>query len=193
MQSELLSLLEGYVIDYLNSPERVASSCGGKMNWLDIVIIVVGVVLGFIGYRLGILKVVALIVGIAVGIVLASHFNSEVADFLSRWIDSPGTAKIAAYGVILGLTVIAAALVTGLLRRLLSLLFLGWVDRVAGLALGVFAAFAIFSAILSAAQDFELLGISDTIAASTLGAFVADKFDVVLRILRLVPNDFGLP
>jgi len=87
---------------------------------------------------------------------------------------------------------VAAMIVAGFARKILSLLLLGWADRLAGLALGVFATFLIFSALLSAAQNFDVFGLPDTIAASTLGSFTADKFDVVLRGLKLIPGDFGL-
>jgi len=163
------------------------------MNWLDILIIVVSGIIGFIGYRMGILKVVALVVGIVVGVVLGSRFNDEVADFLSRWISSPGTAKIAAYAAILVLGLLAATLVASLMRKVLGMLLLGWVDKFVGLALGVFVSFVMFSALLSFASNLSLMGFvgSDVIKGSTLGSFLADKFDVVLEATKLVPKDFN--
>jgi len=163
------------------------------MHWLDIVIIVVGVILGFLGWRMGILKAIALVVGIGVGIVFASRFNGEVADLLSRWIESPDTAKWTAYAIIFVVVMVAAMIVAGFARKILSLLLLGWADRLAGLALGILATFLIFSALLSAAQNFDVFGLPDAVAASTLGSLMADKFDVVLRGLKLIPGDFGLP
>ena len=164
------------------------------MHWLDIVIIVGSGILGFIGYRMGMLKILALVVGVALGIVMGSRFNGEVADILSRWIDSEGTAKILAYAIILILAIFVVSIIVGLLRRVLRVLLLGWVDRLAGLALGVLAAFAMFSALLSFAQELSLLGLvgADIIEASSLGSFLASKFDIVLRATKLVPGDLGL-
>jgi len=164
------------------------------MHWLDIVIIVGSGILGFIGYRMGMLKLLALVVGVALGIVMGSRFNGEVADILSRWIDSEGTAKILAYAIILVLAIFVASIIAGLLRRVLKVLLLGWVDRLVGLALGVLAAFAIFSALLSFAQELSLLGLvgADIIEASSLGSFLASKFDIVLKATKLVPGDLGL-
>lgn len=163
------------------------------MNWLDIVIIVVGVILGFIGWRMGILQAVALVVGIGVGIVFASQFSAQGADILSTWIESPGMAKIVAYIVILVLTLVAATIVAGFARKILSFLLLGWVDRMAGLALGILATFVIFSGVLTYAQRYDVLGLPETIESSTLGSLMADKFDVVLRGLKLIPRDINLP
>lgn len=164
------------------------------MNWLDIVIIVGSGILGFIGYRMGMLKLLALVAGVALGIVMGSRFNGEVADILSRWIDSEGTAKILAYAVILVLAIFVVSIIAGLLRRMLKVLLLGWVDRLAGLALGVLAAFAIFSALLSFAQELSFLGLvgADIIESSSLGSFLASKFDIVLKATKLVPGDLGL-
>ncbi len=164
------------------------------MHWLDIVIIVGSGILGFIGYRMGMLKLLALVVGVALGIVMGSRFNGEVADILSRWIDSEGTARILAYAAILVLAIFVASIIAGLLRRMLKVLLLGWVDRLAGLALGVLAAFAIFSALLSFAQELSFLGLvgADIIESSSLGSFLASKFDIVLKATKLVPGDLGL-
>lgn len=164
------------------------------MHWLDIVIIVGSGILGFIGYRMGMLKLLALVVGVALGIVMGSRFNGEVADILSRWIDSEGTARILAYAVILVLAIFVASIIAGLLRRMLKVLLLGWVDRLVGLALGVLAAFAIFSALLSFAQELSFLGLvgADIIESSSLGSFLASKFDIVLKATKLVPGDLGL-
>ena len=164
------------------------------MHWLDIVIIVGSGILGFIGYRMGMLKLLALVVGVALGIVMGSRFNGEVADILSRWIDSEGTARILAYAVILVLAIFVASIIAGLLRRMLKVLLLGWVDRLVGLALGVLAAFAIFSALLSFAQELSFLGLvgADIIESSSLGSFLGSKFDIVLKATKLVPGDLGL-
>jgi len=164
------------------------------MHWLDIAIIVGSGILGFIGYRMGMLKLLALVVGVALGIVMGSRFNGEVADILSRWIDSEGTARILAYAVILVLAIFVASIIAGLLRRMLKVLLLGWVDKLAGLALGVLAAFAIFSALLSFAQELSFIGLvgADIIESSSLGSFLASKFDIVLKATKLVPGDLGL-
>ena len=163
------------------------------MNWLDVVIIVVGVVLALIGWRMGILKALALIVGIGIGVALASRFNSGMADLLSRWIESPEVAKWTAYVIIFILVIAAAVIVATVARKLLSFLLLGWVDRLAGLALGILATFVIFSALLSSAQKYDAFNLPETIEDSTMGSFMADKFDVVLEWLRLIPRDFRLP
>jgi len=183
------------------------------MNWIDIAIIVVGVILGLIGWRMGLLKMVVLVVGLAVGIVLASRFGDQVADLLSTWIDNPGTAKIVAYIIIPVLVLMAGGIVAGIIRKILSILLLGWIDRTAGMALGVLITLAVFSFILSGAQGFDtqelcaklesvnlmarctdLIGdFQNTIDSSALGSFAADKFDVVLRALKLVPSGFGSP
>ena len=69
------------------------------MNWLDIVIIVVAVLLGIAGLRQGIIKTVIGIAGLIGGIVLAGRYYDELAARLSpagaTW------ANIAAYAIIL--------------------------------------------------------------------------------------------
>jgi membrane protein required for colicin V production len=164
------------------------------MNWLDIVILVGAGILGFIGFRFGLLKIAALFVGICVGIVIGSRFSDEVARVLLRWIDDPAVARIAAYAVILGVSLLAAVILAAVLRKVLEAVALGWLDKVGGLAVGILGAFVIFSAILSYSQELGIAGMMGTrvIEDSVLGSFLADKFDVVLRVTRLIPKGLRL-
>ncbi len=79
-----------------------------------------------------------------------------------------------------------------LMRTVLRGLLLGWVDTAAGLALRVLVMGAILSAVFAAIQSFPVLGLHDTIEHSVLGPFLADNFDVLLRVLKLVRSDFRI-
>ena len=93
--------------------------------------------------------------------------------------------------VIFLLAMIAVFLVGSMLKGAFQKVSLGWVDKVAGIGVGVIVAFAIGSAALSSIQDYPIFGIDDAIEASALGTFLADNFDIVLRGLRVVPTDLG--
>jgi len=48
----------------------------------------------------------------------------------------------------------------------------------------------LLSGVLTALQRFPVAGIEDDIEESTLGPFLADNFDVVIRSFKLIPGDW---
>lgn len=162
------------------------------MSWLDVVILVVAFVIAIVGWRIGIVRVAVLLAAILVGIYLSGQFHGDVAVALSPFIENENVASVAAFVVIFAVVFIGAVIVSSIFRKILSLLMLGWADRLAGLALGVFVVLAIFSALLSLVQQYPILGFEDTIQRSPLGSFLANRFDVLLRFLRLLPKEFGI-
>ena len=140
---------------------------------------------------MGALHIAAIAVGSLAGLALASRLQGKVAPLFENFTDSKNGPEMIALVVIFLLAIIAVFLVGSMLKGVFDKVSLGWVDKVAGIVVGVIVAFAIGSAVLSSIQDYPILGIDDTIEASALGTFLADNFDIVLRGLRVVPTDLG--
>ena len=153
------------------------------MNWLDIVIIVVLAVSVFSGLKTGFIKMLFGVVGIIVGIVLAGRFADDFAGVLafipSDW------AHVAAFAIILIAVMIVAAILGAVLSKLISLVLLGWVNRLAGALLGLFVGAFFMGAILSIWINY--LGPSETVSNSALANFLLDKFPIALGLL---PSQF---
>lgn len=162
------------------------------MNWLDIVILAAVGFITLAGWRMGGIHMGVTGAGIVVGIALASRLHDRVKPVITRFVDSENGAEVGAF-IGIFILVLAASVVAGwTVRSVLNRLMLGPVDKVVGLGVGVAVTFAIGSALLSAVQSYPVFGLEDTIASSTLGSFLADNFDVVMRGLRFVPDDFGV-
>ncbi len=153
------------------------------MSWLDIVIIVILAVAAFTGLKAGIIKVLFTVVGIVVGVVLAGRFSDSFAGVLT-FID-PNWAKIAAFAIILVAVLIISGILAAVLSKLISLVLLGWVNRLAGAVVGVVVGAIFVSAIL--AIWVKYLGIGDAVANSALANFLLDTFPMVLGLL---PSEF---
>ena len=161
------------------------------MNWLDIVVVAVAGIIALVGWRMGALRIAVTGVGVLVAIVLASRTHEKVEPLFSRFIDGRNGAEVAAFITIFVLVLIASVLASFLADTILRKLMLGWVDKAAGMVLGVIVVFAAGSAIFSAIQSYPVHGLDNTIDGSALGSFLADNFDTVLRGLKLVPDDLG--
>ena len=161
------------------------------MNWLDFVIIAVVAVVAMAGWRMGVIHVAVTGAGILAGIVLASRARDRVEPLFSPIIDSDDGAQVAAFIAIFAVVLVASLFVGFMVHGLMKRFMLGWIDRFVGLALGVVVTLAVGSAALSTIQSHPVLDLVDTIDASTLGSFLADNFDAVLRALRFIPGDLG--
>ena len=153
------------------------------MNWLDIVIIVVLAISVFNGLRTGLIKMLFTVAGIIVGIVLAGRFADDFAGVLTFIPDN--WSKIAAFAIILIAVMVVAWILGTVLSKLISLVLLGWVNRIAGAVLGLFVGAFFMGAILSIWVNY--LGPSETIASSALANFLLDKFPIALGLL---PSEF---
>jgi membrane protein required for colicin V production len=154
------------------------------MNWLDIVIIVVAVLLGLAGLRQGIIRTVFGIAGLIGGIVLAGRYYDDLAAAIfpsgALW------ANIAAYIIILLATLLVAGAVGYFVAKLVHFAALGWVDRLIGCLLGIAIGGLLCAALLAIVSKFDP-GSASTIAQSGLARFLMEQFPLLLALL---PADF---
>jgi membrane protein required for colicin V production len=157
------------------------------MNWLDVVIIVFLVITTFTGLSKGFIKAIIPLLGIIVGVVLAGRFYGSVADWLSHWLHSSSQANIAGFVIIFVVVVIISLIIASLLSKFLSLLFLGWVDKLGGAVLGFVIGGFICGAILTLFTKYSFPGMAGSIHNSNLASFFVEHFNMVLPFL---PKEF---
>jgi len=154
------------------------------MNWLDIVIIVVAVLLGIAGLRQGIIRTVFGIAGLIGGIVLAGRYYGGLAALLSP--SGATWANIAAYAIILLATLIVASVIGWFVAKLVHLTILGWLDRLVGCILGVFIGGLICAAVLAIVGKYYP-GTESVISQSVIAKFLMERFPLLLALL---PEEF---
>jgi membrane protein required for colicin V production len=150
------------------------------MNWLDIVIIVVAVLLGLAGLRQGIIRTVFGIAGLIGGIVLAGRYYGGLAALLSpagaTW------ANIAAYAIILLATLLVAGVIGHLVAKLVHFAALGWLDRLVGFILGIVIGGLLCAAILAIVGKYYP-GAEAVISQSVIAKFLMEQFPLLLALL----------
>ena len=154
------------------------------MNWLDIVIIVVAVLLGIAGLRQGIIKTAFGIAGLIGGIVLAGRYYGGLAALLSP--SGATCANIAAYAIILIATLIVASVIGWFVAKLVHLTILGWLDRLVGCVLGVVIGSLLCAAILAIVGKYYP-GTEAVISQSVIAKFLMGGFPLLLALL---PEEF---
>jgi membrane protein required for colicin V production len=154
------------------------------VNWLDIIIIVAIAISTFIGLRIGIIKAALSLAGLIVGVILAGRYYAPLSTQLA-FIPQESIAKVVAFAIILIGVMVIAGILAWLLKRVASLVMLGWVDRLGGAIFGLVLGAIFCGAILAIMAKF--LGIEGTIAESSLATILLDSFPIVLALL---PNEF---
>ena len=106
------------------------------MNSFDIIVMVI-IGLGLVrGLFRGFVKEIASIAGVLAGFYGASVYYPMVAALLSTWIDTEIYCNLLGFFLLFMAIVVGVGLVAGLLRYLLKIAFLGWVDRFCGMLFG---------------------------------------------------------
>ena len=154
------------------------------MNWLDIVIIVVMAVATFIGLKIGIIKALLSLAGLIVGVILAGRYYASFSGQLT-FIPEDSVAKVVAFAIILVGVMVIAGVLAWLLKRIASLMLLGWVNHIGGAIFGFVLGAIFFSALLAIWAKF--LGAEGVIADSGLATVLLDRFPMILALL---PEEF---
>ena len=154
------------------------------MSWLDATIIVIALVFGLSGLRKGAIRAAFDIAGLVAGIVLAGRYYQSLASILS----SSGAvwAKIAAYAIILLVTLVVASVIGWIVAKLVHITILGWIDRLVGLVLGVAIGSMLCAAALAIVSKY-FPSSEAIISQSAIARFLMDQFPLLLVLL---PEEF---
>jgi len=154
------------------------------MNWLDIVILVAIAGATVIGLRIGIIKAALSLVGLVVGVILAGRYYIPFSQLLSVVLQ-PSVAKVVAFAIILIGVMVAAVVLTMLLKRAASAVKLGWADHLGGAVFGLVLGAIFCGAMLAIWVKF--IGFEGAIAESTVAPILLDRLPMVLALL---PGEF---
>lgn len=155
------------------------------MNWLDIVLLVALVAATFTGLKQGLIKAVLSLVGLIIGVILASNFYQTLSNSFG-FIPSEKAAGIVAYILILIVVMIIASILAHLLKTIISIAMLGWVNHLGGAVFGLLLGATLWGAILAVWVRFFGTGL---VTESLVAEILLDKFPLVLALL---PSDFDI-
>jgi uncharacterized membrane protein required for colicin V production len=185
------------------------------MNWLDLILLVILAGGGYYGVRTGLVTSGCTAIGIVVGVLLAGQISDDVGERLTDSISNDTLVTFISYAIIIGAITAASRVFGSIVRKIVSMLFLGWADNIGGLVLGMLAGAAISGALITGlarlAYDFEVPGgkitgevvesvvpiaeakawLEDTLVGSYLVPFYINLTDSLpADSLGFVPSDF---
>ena len=157
------------------------------MNWLDIIILIMLTIGALTGLRNGLIKSVLNLAGIIVGIVLAGNYYQSLAGAFTIF-GAVGAQEIAAFIVIVALTMLVAAIIGWFLRRILAAVMLGWADKLLGGVVGFLIAAIFWGSILAVWLQF-FPGQAGIVTNSAIAGLLLNIFPIVLALL---PEEFDM-
>ena len=155
------------------------------MNALDITI---GIILAYClirGVFRGLVEEISSIFGVFAGIYAAVFYYPQGAVFLSRWMAEAAYRNIISFLIIFGLVFIVVGVLGVLIKYLLNIASLGWLDRLCGVAFGGIKGILVVSVLLMALTAFLPRG-APLIRQSLLAPHVSL---IATRLAKIVPQD----
>ena len=124
------------------------------MNPVGIGILVFIAYFGFRGFQRGLIDEVGRLVGLVLAVILAYRFSPLVADYI------PLTNELAqsavAFVAIFVVTLIIMAILTRIVRALVELVLLEWLDKLGGTVFGVLKSIIVLGVLIYVAESFTV-------------------------------------
>jgi membrane protein required for colicin V production len=157
------------------------------MNWLDIVIVAAIGFFTFTAFTAGLIREVVTLVSALVGVVLAGLFYEDMATDVLIFVEDETAARAIGFLVLLGSVYLAGQLGAIMLKRMASLLLLGWADHLGGAAFGFLKGLIVVEVVLIVLVTYPVLGLDEDIDGSALASVF---LDAVPAVLLLLPDEF---
>ncbi len=155
------------------------------MNPLDMVIVVIMAFCLIRGIFRGLVKEISSIVGVFAGFYAAYTYYGTIAQPLSRWISNTAYLNILSFLIVFCVLFILISVIGVIIKYVLNIAFLGWVDRICGAGFGIIKGLLIVSVILIPLASF-LPNNAPVIKNSVLSPYV---MLVSEKMVKVVPRD----
>jgi membrane protein required for colicin V production len=155
---------------------------GKRMNPFDILIIIILVVTLTRGIFRGLVKELASIIGVLGGFYAAYSYYAFLGSPLTRWIPQAGWANIVGFVLIFTGVYLIVSILGVIIKYLLSIAFLGWMDRLCGALFGGIKGFMICAVLLVALIAF-LPARSTLVKGSMLSPYIMKIAQPMARVV----------
>jgi len=176
------------------------------MNVFDWVLILVFALTALWGYKTGLIDAALNAITIYVGLFLSGLFAARVLSLFWDGVESESVSTAIGYVIIFVAVFIASRIVSGIIKKALKITFMGWVDNLGGIVVGLVAGMLIAGGVMTVAarytyiipentDDLTSAGIQDMVqraAENYVEQGARDKLDGFLTESQLVPSLLGL-
>ena len=160
------------------------------MNPFDMLIIAILSFCLIRGIFRGLIKELASIVGVLGGFYAAYTYYPLLQGWFTSWVSSPDYRSILSFLVIFCGVFLVISIIGVILKYLLNIAFLGWIDRICGAAFGFVKAVLIVSVLMIALTTFLSRG-TPIVRDSLLAPHVTRVAEAMVQVVpRDMKNEF---
>jgi membrane protein required for colicin V production len=176
------------------------------MNVLDWVLIVVFALTALWGYKTGLTYTALNAISIYVGLFLSGLFAGRVLSLITDEVESQAISTAIGYVIIFAAVFIASRIVSTIVKKALKITFMGWVDNLGGIVIGLVTGVLIAGGVMTVAARYTYVIEADTSGQSDSGleaiiqnaarsyveTGIREKLDEALTESQIVPSLLGL-
>jgi membrane protein required for colicin V production len=162
------------------------------MNPFDILVVVIVAFTLIRGIFRGLVKELSSIIGVLAGFYAAYTYYPDLAAVLGRWISNVGYLNILSFLVIFSTILVIISILGVIIKYLLNIAFLGWMDRICGAGFGLIKGLLIVSILLICFTAFLPKGapvIRDSLLAPHVARVSENLAKVVSKTMKQQFND----
>lgn len=157
-------------------------------NWLDMLVALVVVACAFRGYRRGLVREGMALLGLLAGTVLAARLQVPVSKSLQPFVGGGALADSLAYVGVLLVVIGSATIFTLVIRKLLVLFLVDWLDSASGALFGAAQGAILAGLLLFLSVKFQVFGMDRAVQSSELGLVA---LGMLPGVVGLLPSEFG--
>ena len=160
-----------------------------NLNPVDITFILIWIFFIYRGYKMGFIMQLAQIVSIIVAYISANHFHLIVFNYLAPHIPNPSIRNVLSYILLFIITALIVQIIAKVITKLLNIIFLGWLNKLIGMMLGLLKAVFVSTLLIFLLEAFPqsekireklakesfLYGICDTLKQLSIQALSGEE------------------
>ncbi len=124
------------------------------MNLLDYILAVILVYCLIRGIFRGLVKELSALIGVLAGFYFAFHYYPQLTETLGRWITTVAYARIISFLILFLGVYLLVSIVGVIIKYLMNIAWLGWIDRLTGAFFGAIKGLLIVSVIVAILTTF---------------------------------------
>jgi|GEM_PF-432421 uncharacterized membrane protein required for colicin V production len=148
------------------------------MNWVDITLFATLAAGGLLGMYIGLVRAAFLVIGVIAGVAVTAQFQGGAESWLAGYLADGVLVTILSYAMVIAATAVATMLAVGIARKLVYGMFMGWADRLGGMAAGLAV-----GGVVAGAVVLGMAGLSD-------GRYSLEE-GLAGQVLSITPLDNG--
>lgn len=148
------------------------------MNWVDITLLGTLAAGGLLGMYIGLVRAAFLVIGVLVGLAVTAQFQGGAESWLAGYMSGGALVTLLSYTIVIAAIVVATMVAASIARKLVYGMFMGWADRLGGMAAGLAV-----GGVLAGAVVLGMAGLSD-------GRYSLEE-GLAGQVLSITPLDDG--